>query len=160
MITLADAIDQLKNLKSKIARTEGFITKSTHFYEDTKPDYSYADELATRDTLNQQILELQVRIQETNATAQVVHNGKPVTISHLILVNAQLRSGLAFYNKLLSAGETESFYSRRTKDDVKKVPATGYDKAKIRKVIEDLELQKEKIESELRIANNRTPLIR
>jgi hypothetical protein len=158
-VFLNEALAKLKNLKSKAARTEKLINEcAVHFIDET-PEFSYEDEMRVRSKLQLEILDLKSKIQQTNATTMVHFDGRDITLSELVLINANLRIEMAFLNvqSQHTASETNR-YSSRTKDDVKKVLAQGCDKAAFRRKIEALEVKKQEVESIMAAANAATQL--
>jgi len=161
---LNQALTKLRNLKSKISRIEICIDESAVFYEDETPDYSYEDELVKRNALVTEIRDLKTSIQKTNASTTVIFNGESKTITELILINADLRSEMAFINRQLQhSTDGNDFYSRRggprTKETVKKVLANGCDKSSFQNVLNSLESTKENLEEVLGNANSSTDLV-
>ena len=157
---LNEALTKLKNLKSKVARTEKYIDDSAVFYEDTTPDHNYKEELLARRAFNDQILRLKTAIQVTNANTKVKHRGELISLSELILRNASLRSELAFISKQM--GHTivsDSYMSKRAKDDVKKVFADGVNKQAFKAMVDELERAKEELEAVMAHANASTTLV-
>ena len=157
---LGEALNKLKNLKSRAARTEEYIAAAVIYYEDVRPDYNYEEEMRNRSKINEEIIELKTRIQITNSSTVVDHNGIKLTLSELILRNAQLRIEMAFIKKQMDQSISEkSIFSSRTKDEIKKVFALGYDKASFKKEFNRLEERKEEIEKVLANANSSTILL-
>ncbi len=157
---ISEALTKLRNLKSQVARIEKYIDDSIIVYEDTTPEYEYMAELSNREALINSITALKTRIQITNATTKVNYGGTEMTLSELILINADLRSELAFQQKLLKQSLNEvDRWSKRTKEDVKRVFAPGYNKAAIRKLVANLEAEKEKVEGVLNAMNQATDLM-
>lgn len=157
-----EALTRLKNLKSKIARVEGYIENSAVYYEDVKPDHVYKEELFNRAQLNSDILKLKTAIQITNANTKVKYKNEWITLAELILRNAQLRSELSFVAKQMkhtTASERSSIFDKRTKDDVKKLLAEGVDKQMFKAAIDELEHAKEDIEAVMAHANASTTLL-
>ncbi len=154
------ALAKLKNLKSKVARIDGFITESLVFYEGDQPEYVYAEEVEARRELLTEIRSLKVRIMQTNAVTKVSlgENNPATSLNDLILLNAECRSELAHWTKLL-ATTVETPYAARNKDSIKKVYAPGFNKAEIKAKINQLEKSKEKIEAWLAEANAETDLV-
>ena len=58
---LSEALTRLKNIKSKLARVRGFITKSIVHYENETPEYNFVNELESYETLKKEILDLKTR---------------------------------------------------------------------------------------------------
>jgi len=158
---LGQALTQLKNLKSKAARTEVYINASAVYYEDATPDYDYEQELINRANLNEEILKLKTRIQLTNAKTMVTHKGQSITLAELILRNAALRTEMAFVARQMShtADEESRWGGGRKKDELKKVLAKGCDKQVFKKRIDELEREKEELEACLAWANSSTTLV-
>ena len=159
---LSEALTKLKNLKSQLSRVEGYVNSSVIHFVDEQPEYSYAEESKVRSQLVNAILDLKTQIQVTNTNTKADFQGSSVTLAHLILLNSQLRSEMAFLSKLLgNKVEYEGGYlsGGRTKETIKKVFAEGFDKKHIRKSIETLEKAKEELESLLAHLNLKTDLI-
>ena len=158
---LSEALTRLKNIKSKLARVRGFITKSIVHYENETPEYNFVNELESYETLKKEILDLKTRIQLTNATTSAYLLGKKFTVSGLILLNAELRDSLSFYSELLNQTTEEDYTylrSGKTKDSISKVFAKGFNKYNIRKEIEELEFKRETLEAVLANVNTQTEL--
>ena len=156
---LAIALNKLKNLKSKVTRTETYIEACVVQYEDEPSEYNYEEEVQNRTLLENEIMQLKTRIQLTNASTPVNFGGTNMSLAAAILLNARLRTDLAYWNKMLAhSTETATLYRERTKDHVKKVYAPGFDKNQIRKTIDSLEFQKEQLESLIAAANLQTDL--
>lgn len=156
---LTTALTKLKNLKSQLARTEGYIATSVVHFEDEQPEHSYASETETRIKLVNEIMDLKNRIALTNCTTSVDLGTKRVTINELILLNAQLRSELAYWTKMQAHNTQVSLYEARTKDQVKKVFAEGFNKVEVKAKINQLEKSKEQVEAVLAQANMETELV-
>jgi hypothetical protein len=156
---LNEALTKLKNLKSKAARIDTYINASAVFYEDTTPEYVYADELVNRATLLKDILDLKTRIQTTNVMTLTYYKGNQHTLAELILINASLRAEMGFYTNQGNHSTAADRWNKRTKDDIKQVLAPGCDKVAFRKKIESLELDKEELEGILAKANASTQLV-
>lgn len=158
---LGQALTQLKNLKSKAARTEAYINASAVFYEDSTPDYDYSAEMANRAALNDEILKLKTRIQITNANTNVTIKGVTITLAELILRNAALRAEMAFVARQMAhtADEESRWSGGRKKDELKKVLAKGCDKQSFKKLLDEMEKDKEDIEAVLAGANATTTLV-
>ncbi len=161
MQTISEALNKLKNLKSRIARVEKYIDQSVLFYEDERPEYDYNTELQVRFELINSVRELKAQIQRTNAVTMVDHKGASLSLAELILVNADLRSELAFQQKQLdlSTSDEGRYYGKRTRDDIKKKFAEGYNKNKLRETISQLETSKEEVESLINSTNLKTKLV-
>lgn len=158
---LGQALTQLKNLKSKAARTDTYIESSTVFYEDAAPDHIYLEEVANRSRLNEEIIRLKVRIQLTNAVTTVSYDDQLMTLTELILRNASLRANMAWVARQMnhSINSDDRWSSARKKDELKKVYADGYDKGELKKMLEKLEKEKEALEAVLANANAITTLM-
>jgi hypothetical protein len=159
---LAEALQKLKTLKSKVTRVETYIDSSVMGYEDETLEYVYADEVKARVDLENEIMALKTNIALTNANTAVPFMGSTFSLAGLILLNARLRTEIAFYQKQLkhSLTDTTSYrHVERTKDHVKKVFAAGYDKKTIRVAIDSLEQQKEELDSVIANANQSTDLV-
>lgn len=155
---LTTALTKLKNLKSQLARTEGYIATSVVHFEDEQPEHNYASETETRTKLVNEIMDLKKRIALSNCTTSVDFGTRKVTINELILLNAQLRSELAYWTKMQSHSTQLNIYEARTKEQVKKVFAEGFSKAEVKSKINQLEKSKEQVESILAQANMETDL--
>jgi hypothetical protein len=159
---LSEALTKLKNLKSKAARTEKYIEEAAVYYEDQKPDYDYLAESARRGEINLEIIDLKSKIQETNARTYLDFKGERISVARLILINANLRSEMAFVTKQMahstSSAET-SWGKGRSKDDVKKVLAVGCDKTLFRARLDELEREKEEVERVMADVNSSTKII-
>lgn len=158
---LSQGLTQLKNLKSKAARTETYINSSAVYYEDTVPEYDYEQELVNRANLNDEILNLKTRIQITNATTIVNFGVKRITLAELILRNAALRTEMAFVAAQMrhTADETDRWSGGRKKDELKKVLAKGCEKQSLKHMLDQLEKDKENLEAVLANANATTTLV-
>lgn len=157
---LNQALAKLKNLKSRLSRVEKCIEECVIYYEDETPAFVYKDELQKRDDLLMEILSLKEKIQVANATTIVKLDGKDTSLAGLILMNANIRSNMAFIAKQIdkSTNDKSRYAAARSKDQVKKVFSSGYDKTKFRLKLDDLEAKKEKIEEILATANSSTDL--
>lgn len=159
---LAEALQKLKTLKSKVTRVETYIDSSVVGYEDETPEYVYADEVQTRVALENEILQLKTKIVLTNAHTPVPFMGSITSLAGLLLVNARLRTEIAFYQKQLKCTLTDTtsyHHVERTKDHVKKVFAAGYDKKILRANIDSLEKQKEELDGIIANTNQSTDLV-
>jgi hypothetical protein len=159
---LSQALTKIRNLKSKVARVDLAITGCVTHYEDSEPEYSYAEECKTRSTLLDEIRDLKTRVLLTNAVTDVVWQKDTMTLANLILVNADLRSEMAFVTKQLAIAleDSEGWRSKtRSKDDIKKVYAEGYSKNKLRAELEFLESSKEQMDGLMASVNNSTALV-
>ena len=158
---LSAALTKLKNLKSRAAQTNKYVNSSITYYSDEEPDNIYLEELHNHHLLSLEIRELKVQIQLTNATTKVNYSGKDVTLCELILLNADLRAELAFFNDLHGNGDhvLRGFMSRRTKEEVSQVTANGYDKKEIRKTIRKFEDEREELEGILASVNSNTEIV-
>lgn len=156
---LNEALTKLKNLKSKASRISGYINGSAVFHEDETPEFVYVDELKNYEDVLQEILDLKSKIQATNVLTYVLYKNNVIRLSHLILVNAQLRVNMGFLAKQNEHTTDAGRYGSRTKEDVKKVFAKGCDKTAFRKQLEQLELDKEELEGVLASANASTIVV-
>ncbi len=160
---LSEALAKLKSLKGQLARIEGLLAEAAVHFEDAKPEYIYSEECEARAALVQEILDLKVRIQITNATSLApLPDGGEATLAYLILKNATLRSDLAHLNKMLevSTEETSRYASTaRTTTTIKKVYAEGFSKKEIRSLIDEGDSLKQRLESILASANLTTNLV-
>lgn len=161
---LNQALTRLRNLRSKVSRVETCIEECAVHYEDEVPPYVYSEELVKRNNLLSDIRDLKSRIQVTNATTTVNFGGAEKTLAELILINADIRSEMAFLSKQLQhSTEASDIWSRRSggrsKESVKKVYAEGFDKVKFQKMLNDLESKKENLEEVLGQANASTDLV-
>ena len=157
---LNSALTKLKNLKSQVARVDGYITTSLTYYEGDEPEYNYVEEVENRRKLLGEIRALKTKIMQTNAVTKlnIKDNAPPVSINELMLLNAELRSELAHWTALLAVS-LESPYGGRNKDTVKKRYAEGYSKAEIKTKLVHLEKSKEQVEGLLAQANADTDLV-
>lgn len=155
---LNQALTVLKNLKSKLKRTDVYLKASAVFAEDTPPEYIYQDELKEHYRLINEIISLKNSICHTNVNTFIESQGRKISLQELILNNATFRSELAFWTEMLEV-TTEERYSSRTRETVKKVYAPGYSKADIKARINNLEASKEFIESLIAKANAETDLL-
>lgn len=156
---LNEALTKLKNLKSKAARINGYINSSAVFHEDETPEFIYADEVNNYENAIQEILELKSKIQATNVLTYITYKNQSIRLSHLILINAQLRAKMGFLATQSNHTTDAGRYGSRTKEDVKKVLAKGCDKTAFRKELEQLELDKEELEGVLASANASTIVV-
>lgn len=157
---LTAALSKLKSLKSQLARVDGYVNSSVVFYEGDEPEHVYLEEVANRAKLVLDIRNLKGKIMATNVGTVVPIGDKVCSIADLILLNAELRSELAQWTKLLGMkADTESHFSQRTKDTVKKVFAPGYDKKEIKARLVQLEKSKEQIDGLIAQANMETDLV-
>lgn len=159
---LTTALTKLKNLKSQLSRVDGYVTESVVLYEGDEPEHNFAKESENRRVLINDIRSLKVRIMQTNAVTKVifVDGAPPVSLNDLILLNAELRSELAHWTKLLGVkAEEDHRFTARTKDTVKKIYAPGYSKTEIKAKLNQLEKSKEQVESTLLQANTETDLV-
>ena len=156
---ISEGLTLLKNLKSKAAKVDKYIDECVVQYEDAPSDYVYAEEVQRRGQLENVIMHLKMAIATANATTNINFQGQDLVLSDLVLLNARLRTDLGFWNKLLAKTLTDSSsYRERTKDQIKKVFAPGYDKKQIRQIIENLENEKAKVEAAINNANATTDL--
>jgi len=159
---LSQALTKIKNLKSKLARVDLAIAGCATHYEDSEPEYNYAEECKTRAKLLDEVRDLKTRVLLTNAQTSVVWQKDTMTLAQLILVNADLRSEMAWVTKQLAVAleEDSGWRSKtRSKDDIKKVYAEGYSKNKLRAELEFLEANKEQIDGLMASVNNSTTLV-
>jgi ribulose 1,5-bisphosphate synthetase/thiazole synthase len=159
---LNQALTKIRNLKSKLSRTEKVINGVVVQYEDAEPEYSYVEEVASRSKLVDEVRDLRAKVLRTNAVTRVVWNKQDITLAELILVNADLRSEMAFVTGLLEKTTVEESgwrSSTRTKDDIKKVFAEGYSKAELRAKLELLEQTKESMDGLMQEVNASTKLV-
>jgi hypothetical protein len=159
---LSQALTKVRNLKSKLSRVDKIIDQITVQYEDAKPEYEYSKEIATRNKLVEEIRKVKADIQRTNATTRVVWLKEDISLTELILINADLRSDMAFVQKLLDTPlEEERRWgaSSRSKDDIKKVYAAGYSKMELREQLDTLEKLKESMDGLMAQINNSTVLV-
>lgn len=156
---LTAALSKLKNLKSQLARVEGYISESVVFFEDDVPEYDYQKETEARTKMVNDVLDLKTRISLTNCVTKVEFAGKQVTIHELVLLNAQLRSELAYWTKMQVHNTNVSAYEARTKDTVKKRFAAGFSKMDVKAKLNQLEKSKEQVEAVMAQANMETDLV-
>ena len=157
---LTAALSKLKSLKSQLGRVDGYIAKSVVFYEGDEPEYSYLEETENRRKLVNDIRLFKQRIMNTNGLTKVLFGETTVSLNELILLNAELRSELANWTKLLGlTTDTESHFTGRTKDSVKKTYAEGFNKPEIKARINQLEASKEKVDGVIQQANAETELM-
>ena len=156
---LNEALTKLKNLKSKVARVEGYIDASAVYYEDQAPEHDYSTELQNRATLNRDILHMKTLVQLTNASTQVTLKGLEMSLSQLILENAQLRAEMAFVTKQMAHTATTESYHGRKKDDIKKLLDPAVDKKLLKARLDTLEQEKEELERVMAQANANTKLV-
>ena len=155
-----EALTKLKNLKSKATRTEIYINECAVYYEDDHPEHVYSEEMLIRNSINEEIIKLKANIQNTNAVTLVNYKNQTITLSELILRNAQLRIEMAFVTHQMTHSNNErNPYASRTKDNIKKVLALGCDKAIFKKQLDELEKEKEEIERVMALVNSSTSLV-
>jgi len=85
-----------------------------------------------------------------------------MTLARLILTNANIRSELAFLQKQLDVKlEADAGWRQttRSKDDIKKVYAEGFNKSALSETIDKCETLKEKIDGLMNSTNASTALI-
>lgn len=161
-MNLSQALTKVRNLKSKLSRTEKLILAGAVHYEDRNPECFYLDELDVRAKLIKELRSLRTRIQKTNVQTKVVWGKEEVTLAELILINADIRSHMAFLNSQLelSTEEDAGWRSKpRTKDDVVKVFADGFSKEELREELSVYEVLKENMDSLMASVNNSTELV-
>jgi hypothetical protein len=157
---LTTALTKLKNLKSQLARVDGYINESVVHYEGDEPEHNFVAETENRSKLINEIRSLKGRIMAANIATIVDVGDKKTSIADLVLFNAELRSELAHWSKLLAVkAEENHHFSARTKDTVKKVYAAGYNKLEIKAKLNQLEKSKEQVEAFLMQANMETDLL-
>jgi len=156
---LSTALNKIKNLKSKIAQVHTYINESAVHYEDAEPPYIYEDEVARRIALIQDLRDLKVRIQLTNAKTMVTFDGHDLSLTELIMINADTRSEMAFAKEQMAHSLEGSRFETRTAESVKKMYAIEHHKEKCREWLEKLEIQKEKIDEAIADINAKTDLI-
>lgn len=157
---LTTALTKLKNLKSQLKRVDGYVDAAIVHYEGDEPEHSFVDEVENRRKLVGEIRALKGRIMATNVVTTVDTAGKKASIADLILLNAEIRSELAHWTKLLGVeASSESHFHARNKDTIKKVYAQGYSKTEIKAKLVQLEKSKEQVESWLGQANMETELV-
>jgi len=155
---LSAALSKLKSLKSQLARVDNYVASSVVLYEGDTPEHVYMEEVENRRKLVNDIRALKGRIMATNVSTIVPVGDKTSNIADLILLNAELRSELAHWTKLLGI-KLDAEYTSRSKDDLKKVFAAGYDKKEIKAKISQLEKAKEQIDGLVAQANMETTLV-
>lgn len=157
---MQEALLKLKNLKARLAKTQASVVASIVHYEDEVPEFNFVEEFTTHVALEQEILALKTAVQYTNVKTQ---NVQGVTLAELILLNADLRSKLAFTNKLLEQTITfeggRLYGSNKTKDSVNKRYAEGYSKKMLRSALVALEQTKEAVEAQIARLNMTTELL-
>lgn len=159
---LGQALTRMRNIKSKLSRADKTIKACAMHYSDVTPDYAYLEEVSMRQELLQELLELKSRVGNTNNNTSVAYRNDVISLAKLILINADLRSEMAFVSSLLelSTEETSSWKtSTRTKDDIVKIFAKGYDKHELRSRLDSLELEKESVEGLIQATNAITELL-
>ena len=156
---LSEALTKLKNLKSKAKRIDVYISASVVYYEDAEPEYVFLEECANRDEIQAEILNLKSKIIKTNANTLVNYNNQSISLTKVILLNAQARIQLAFLSGLQALEKSGHSYVSRTREEIKKVYAVGYDKTNIKISIDAVEQKKEVLESIMANANANTPLV-
>ena len=156
---LSVALNKLKTLKSKIAQTEVYIASCITMYEDETPDYEYLNEIKARNALVTEIHKLKTAIQLTNAATVVVFRNTKMSMSELILHNAQVRSEMKFVMGQISAKLDINRFDSRSKDDVKKVYASGYSKDNWRIRLSELEIEKEELDVLMANTNAKTDIV-
>ena len=156
---LASALAKLKSLKNQLIRTESYITESMSYAADSTPLYNYKTEVETRGRLVNEIMDLKSLIAATNNTTKVNFNDQTLILNELILLNAQLRSELAYWAKIQKAirVDTNPF---RTTDTVKQVLAEGLDAQELKKKLLQLERTKEAVDACILQANLETELVK
>jgi hypothetical protein len=155
---LNEALTILKNMKSKLKRTDSYIQAAAVHSEDSAPEYVYEEEVKEHYRLTNDIINLKTWIAKTNVNTTIKNGDQSLSLNELILNNATFRSELAFWTAMLDH-TTEEKYASRTKDTVKKVYAAGYSKADIRNRINNLEASKEFVEKLIAKANAETELM-
>ena len=162
-MNLSEALTRLKHLKSKVSQVRGYINQSISYYEGDTPEFDYKEELEKYKVLTKDIRHLKTRIQMTNLKTKTQFEGVTRSLSELILLNADLRSDLSLVTNLHNEEfGSMSRYDRmhvRTKEDVIKVYAQGYNKKELRGKIELLESKREKLEGVLTTVNSKTQIV-
>jgi len=154
---LVEALTKLKNLKSKASRLDKKIVECMILFEDESTEYSYKGLLEERSSLQLEITNLKANIQLTNATTIVDFSpSEKKTLMFLILLNAQIRTELAFIHTQLNFTINE--YTR-SRDTIKRVFHPEYSKVDLESKLEELESSKEKLELLISKANGSTDLI-
>jgi len=157
---LNEALNKLKNLKSKVTRVEKYINECAVHDEDTAPQYNYEGEMVTRLHLQEEIVKLKTAIQRTNAATMATIDGQSMSLTELVLRNGRLRTELAFLKTQMEhTTSVASYRSNRSKDDIRKVFSKGCDKAYFKKEVDRIEQEKEQLEAAMAAANSSTPLI-
>lgn len=158
---LTTALSKLKSLKSQLARVDSYVLDSVTSYEGSEPEHNFSEEVQNRRKLVDEARHLKARIMQTNAVTKVIWGDQkvPVSINELILLNAELRSELAHWTRLLGKNTSLSEFHTLTKDTVKKVYAEGYNKKEIKARLVQLEKSKEQVEAVLAQANMETDLV-
>lgn len=157
---LQEALLKLKNLKSRLVKTQAAVVASIVHYEDETPEFNYVEEFNNNVALEEEVLELKSNIQQTNVRTLT---SQGVSLAELILVNADLRAKIAFTNKLLEQTVTfeggRLYGNNKTKDSVNKRYAEGYNKKNLRLAVQQLETTKENVEAQIARLNMTTDLI-
>jgi hypothetical protein len=159
-IKLSTALAKLKKLKSQIARTNKYVEESVVHFEGEEPPYEYEAEIECRRKLLSELRSLKARITATNVVTKVnfSDNAPAVSLNELILLNAELRSEMAYWTEMLKQ-RVDPPFGGRTTNDIKKVFAKGFNKAEIKAKLNQLEKSKEQVEQVLNKANAETDLV-
>lgn len=156
---LSTALNKLKTIKGNITQVDKYINACISHYEDELPEFDYLSEMNTRADLIKEIIKLKTAIQITNTKTNIVYNGQTMSMTELILYNANVRAYIKLIQSQIDHNLIISRYDNRSKEQVKKVFATGYDKKELRKELSSLEIEKEQIDTIMANTNAVTDLV-
>ncbi|MEK6854840.1 MAG: DIP1984 family protein [Nanoarchaeota archaeon] len=144
-IKLGEALSLLKKERSRLARLLSLRKENVYVEEGKKTSFDPKKLSKDIDKKIEEIRELKIKIQNTNLNTLV--SEEDISLAEAIIKINDIRSQIARLSDLF---ERKSYFFR-DKDEIRMIPQM--DQSEIEKEIENLEIQKSKLDNQIQVTN-------
>lgn len=115
-LSISRALREVKTRKGRIAELDGRIRSASSWRSDKPSIFDFAQLVAERSSLVSELLKLKEAIAVANATHQIDHQNRSMTITGGITLMGELKSQLALFQNLTlrNTPEKEGAYNETT----------------------------------------------
>jgi hypothetical protein len=165
-MNISEALRKIKKIKGELAIHQARLTSSVSWTDSNKPTYSYEDTFNSIKSLSEELVELESKVAEKNATIKVMLKDKQVSLCNLIKRAQEVKSRITLISSLVIRNEIlvtkDRFYSNEEDKYITEKIVVQYQSAitEVQKdrIIQELKDEFELLNTMLEDANHKTVL--
>jgi hypothetical protein len=165
-MNISEALRKIKKIKGDLAKHQPRLSTSISYIETEPPAFRYAETFSQVKELSKELVELESKIAEKNATTKVNLNDKEVSLSFIIRSLQEIKSRITLVESFIIRTDTitikDRFYSdeedKYVTEKVTKKYVSDITEMEKDKMISDLKEEFEKLNSLLENANHVTSI--